>query len=59
MIGALLTRIFLGDTDPCYESSNPEYHKAIPIGWNLYRCQTCARRILPERWYHRIRLVEF
>lgn len=24
------------------------------IGWNVYRCRTCAARIWPERLYHRL-----
>ena len=53
-LGAFSSRL-LSPSTPCYPSvSDPDCHRAFPIGWNLYRCRTCAARIEPERWWHRL-----
>lgn len=53
-VGATLTNLLLPTIDNCYPTFGDEnYHKAYAIGWNLYRCSTCAARREPERWWHK------
>jgi len=51
-VRALLTTALLTPPTPCY-GDDPSYHRPVPVGWNLYRCENCAARRWPERWWHK------
>lgn len=53
--GARLTALLLPTPATCYPRfGDADYHRAVPIAWNLYRCRTCGAKREPERVYHRV-----